>query len=187
MLAFTSLFSISVITSMSFFWPSFASVDADAGHSFDGDGEDPFFPSSSIFLSSKFKEWNGDMGEVGVSSLGFGLCEEEGDGDKFRDREGIGEPLEAGETGDAARGEFESKVLFCSLSATFCPSSLCVPFKRGGGDGLDNDGGPVNKVLCRVSSCCRSLIFMVFLARKIFFFSSATTTSIFTCRGTRRD
>lgn len=85
------------------------------------------------------------MGEV--SSFAFGLCEETGEGDRFRDRKGAGELRDVGEAGDAVRGEFESEMLFCSLSPTFCPSSLCVPFIRGGEDVSDKLGDAVNKVL----------------------------------------
>lgn len=85
------------------------------------------------------------MGEV-VSSCGLGLCEEGGEGDRFRERNGAGELREVTEAGDAGC-EAESEVLFCSLSPPFCPSSLCVPFIRGGGDGLDKPGVAVNKVL----------------------------------------
>ena len=81
------------------------------------------------------------MGEVGVSSFAFGLWEEAGEGDRFNDRKG------AGEAGDVVWGEFESETLFGSFSPTFCPSSLCVPFIKGGGDGLDKAGAAVNKVL----------------------------------------
>lgn len=134
---------------MSFSWFSLDSVDAGVTDSFDEGEEEPFCSSSSsasIFFSSKFREWNGDVGEV-VSSFAFGLCEEAGEGDRFRDRKGAGELREAGEAGDVALGEFESEMLFCSLSTTFCPSSLCVPFIRGGGDVSDKPGAAVNKVL----------------------------------------
>lgn len=132
---------------MSVSWFSLDSVEAGVTDSFGEEDGKLFFSSftssssSSIFLSSKFKEWNGDAGEVGVSSFSFGLCEEAGEGDRFRDRKG------AGEAGDVACGEFESEMLFCSLSPTFCPSSLCVPFIRGGGEVSDKPGAAVNRVL----------------------------------------
>lgn len=124
---------------------SLDSADSGVADSFDEDDEESFlspssFPPSSIFLSSKFREWNGDEGE-GLSSFAFGLCEEAGEGDRFKDKKG------AGEAGDVACGEFESEMLFCSLSPAFCPSSLCVPFIKGGGDGLDKPGVDVNKVV----------------------------------------
>ncbi len=131
---------------MSFSWFSLDSVGAGVTDSSDEDGKVSFF-SSSIFFSSKFREWNGDVGEVGVSSFAFGLCEEAGEGDRFRDRKGAGELRENGDAGDVAGGEFESEMLFCSLSPIFCPSSLCVPFISGGGDVSDKPGAAVNKVL----------------------------------------
>lgn len=143
-----SFFSVSRFTPESFSRFSLDSVDAGVTDSFvEGEGEPFFSTSSSIFFSSKFREWNGDVGEVGVSSFAFGLCEDAGEGDRFRERKGAGELKEAGDAGDVARGEFESEALFCSLSPTFCPSSLCVPFIRGGEDVSDKPGAVVNKVL----------------------------------------
>lgn len=84
------------------------------------------------------------MGEVG--SFAFGLCDEAEDGDRFNDRKGAGELRDVGEAGEVAPEEFESVILFCSLSPTFGPSALCVPFIRGG-DVSDKPGAAVNKVL----------------------------------------
>lgn len=118
--------------------------------SLDDDGVPSFFSSSSTFFSSKFRGSTGDLGAV-ISSSPFGL-EEGGEGDKFKDRDGVGELRAVGETGGVVWGVFKSRMLFCSLSPTFCPSSLCVPFIRGGGDGLDKLVPTVSKVLCRFSS-----------------------------------
>ena len=100
-------------------------------------------------------------------------------GEGHDDRERLrGGEREFGEVEGVKTGLFESLV---SLSAPFWPSSLCVPFSKGGGEEEVDEARPLeDKELWRVSSCWRSLIFIVFLALKIFFFSSATATSIFT-------
>lgn len=85
------------------------------------------------------------MGEG--SSFAFGLCEEPEDGDRFRDRKGAGELSDAGDAGDEAFGEFESEMLFVSLSLTFSTSSLCVPFISGKTGVSDEPEDAVNKVL----------------------------------------
>lgn len=60
-----------------------------------------------------------------------------GEGDKLRDKEGVGDPRDIGEAGDMA-WELESDMSWRSLSSNLCPSSLCFPFSTGGGEGFDN-------------------------------------------------
>ena len=77
------------------------------------------------------------MGKVVASQIG-------GEGDKLRDSEGVGDPQDAGEAGDIA---WESDVSWRALSSVLCPSSLCLPFIIGGGEGLDRVAPLDNKVL----------------------------------------
>ena len=100
------------------------------------DGE-PSMTPSALLPRSKFSERNGDVGKVVASQIG-------GEGDKLRDSEGVGEPQDPGEVGDIA---WESDVSWRSLSSALCPSSLCLPFCIGGGEGLDRVAPLDNKVL----------------------------------------
>ena len=85
-----------------------------------------------------------------MSSQVFGLGQAGGGGANARDGPRGGE-REFGEVEGVKTGLFESLV---SLSAPFWPSSLCVPFSKGGGEEEVDEARPLeDKELWRVSSC----------------------------------